>query len=63
MNNNEMNYHEQVKINQTKKLREVTETLPTFCKSFFLGMDSTMSARTKPGYALDLRIFFDFLQE
>ena len=58
-----MNYHEQVKINQTKKLREVTETLPTFCKSFFLGMDSTMSARTKLGYALDLRIFFDFLHD
>lgn len=63
MNNNEMNYHEQVKINQTKKLREVMETLPIFCKSFFLGMNSTMSARTKLGYALDLRIFFDFLQD
>ena len=63
MNNNEMNYHEKVKINQTKKLREVMETLPIFCKSFFLGMNSTMSARTKLGYALDLRIFFDFLHD
>jgi len=62
-NNNEKNYHDQVQIEQTLKLREVLATLPPFCKSFFRGMDNTMSARTKLGYALDLRIFFEFLHE
>lgn len=57
------NYHDQVQIQQTLKLREILTTLPPFCKNFFRGMDHTMSARTKLGYALDLRIFFEFLHE
>lgn len=55
------NYHDQVQIEQTLKLREVLTTLPPFCKRFFRGIDNNMSARTKLGYALDLRIFFEFL--
>lgn len=62
-NNTEKNYHDQVQIEQTLKLREILTTLPPFCKSFFRGMDNTMSARTKLGYALDLRIFFEFLHD
>lgn len=62
-NTNSTNYHEQVKIDQTLKLREVMETLPGFCRSFFVGVNNTMSARTKLGYALDLRIFFEFLHD
>lgn len=62
-NNSEKTYHDQVQIQQTLKLREVLATLPPFCKNFFRGMDNTISARTKLGYALDLRIFFEFLHE
>ncbi len=61
--NSEKTYHDQVQIQQTLKLREVLATLPPFCKNFFRGMDNTISARTKLGYALDLRIFFEFLHE
>ena len=57
------NYHEKVKIDQTLKLRETMDTLPRFCRSFFIGVDNSMSARTKLGYAFDLRIFFEFLKE
>ena len=60
---NTKNYHDQVQIEQTLKLREVLATLPPFCKSYFRGMDNSISARTKLGYALDLRIFFEFLHE
>ena len=60
---NNKNYHDKVQIEQTLKLREVLATLPPFCKSYFRGMDNTISARTKLGYALDLRIFFEFLHE
>lgn len=62
-NANNKNYHDQVQIEQTVKLREVLATLPPFCKSYFRGMDNAISARTKLGYALDLRIFFEFLHE
>lgn len=57
------NYHDRVQIEQTLKLREVMETLPGFCRRFFRGVDNTMSARTKLGYALDLRIFFEYMHE
>ena len=60
---NNKNYHDQVQIEQTLKLREVLATLPPFCKRYFRGMNNTISARTKLGYALDLRIFFEFLHE
>lgn len=61
--NGDRNYHDQVQIELTEKLREVMKTLPPFCKSFFRGTDNNISARTKLGYALDLRIFFEFLHE
>lgn len=38
-------------------------TLPGFCKMFFRGIDQTTASRTRIAYALDLRIFFEFLQE
>ncbi len=45
------------------KMREVLNTLPAFCRQFFRGIDDVSSARTKLGYAYDLRIFFCFLHE
>lgn len=57
------NYHEQQNIKNITKMREILDTLPKFCKQFFRGMENTTSARTRLGYALDLRIFFEFLHE
>ncbi len=57
------NYHEKVQIEQTVKLREILTTLPSFCKMYFRGESDAISARTKLGYALDLRIFFEFMHE
>ncbi len=56
-------YHEQSDINNTLKLREITATLPSFCRDFFLGIKDTTSTRTRLSYAYDLRIFFEFLHE
>ena len=56
-------YHEQSDINNTLKLREITATLPPFCREFFLGIKDTTSPRTRLSYAYDLRIFFEFLHE
>lgn len=57
----ERNYHDQVNIDNTKKLRVLEETLPGFCKLFFRGIETTTSSRTRIAYAYDLRVFFDFL--
>jgi site-specific recombinase XerD len=57
------NYHDMVTKQNIEKMRAVLDELPRFCKQFFRGIENTTSARTRLGYALDLRIFFEFLQE
>ena len=58
-----LNYHDQINKENVLKMREVLTTLPPFCKQFFRGIEETTSTRTRLGYALDLRIFFEFLHE
>lgn len=60
---NDKNYHDQVHIDNTLRLREVTATLPDFCRDFFLGIKEITSSRTRLAYAYDIRIFFEFLKE
>jgi len=43
------------------KLREIINSLPDFCKEFFIGIEPTTSIRTRIGYAYDLSIFFDYI--
>lgn len=57
----EHNYHEQVIINNTMRLRDLMDKLPGFCRTFFRGIEPTTSSRTRIAYAYDLRIFFEFL--
>lgn len=59
--NKNPNYHDQKNIDYTLRLREITTTLPRFCKDFFVGIKDTTSTRTRLAYAYDLRIFFDYL--
>ncbi|MCI8549349.1 MAG: tyrosine-type recombinase/integrase [Lachnospiraceae bacterium] len=54
-------YYEQVDIQNTKKLRELLTSLPSFCVTFFRGIEQTTSSRTRIAYAYDLKVFFDFL--
>ncbi len=56
-------YHEQTKIDQTLRLREVLKTLPPFAKDYFRAIEPRSSARTRINYAYDIRIFFHFLME
>jgi len=57
------NYHDMVNKHNIEKMRAVLAELPKFCKQFFRGIEHTTSTRTRLGYALDLRIFFEFIQE
>ena len=56
-------YSEEQDIRNIKKMREILVSLPPFCRQYFRGIETTTSARTRLGYAYDLRIFFEFLHE
>lgn len=44
-------------------MRAVLETLPSFCKTFFRGIEEYTSSRTRLAYAYDIRLFFEYLHE
>lgn len=56
------NYARAQEIRNTKKMREILEELPRFCRQYFRGIETTTGARTRLAYAYDLRVFFEFLQ-
>ena len=60
--NSDKYYDEQDKIN-IRRLREVLDTLPRFCRQYFRGIEENTSTRTRLAYAYDLRTFFEFLHE
>ncbi|MBE5892325.1 MAG: integrase [Lachnospiraceae bacterium] len=44
-------------------MRAVLDTLPSFCRTFFRGIEDYTSSRTRLAYAYDIRLFFEFLHE
>jgi len=59
----ETNYHDEQNKQNILKIRAVLDTLPSFCKDFFRGIENYTSTRTRLAYAYDLRLFFEFLHE
>ena len=62
MDTSNLTYHDQVTIDNVRKLREVLQTLPPFARDYFRAIEPTTSARTRISYAYDIRIFFNFLR-
>lgn len=54
-------YSSTMKAQYTEKARAIQAELPEFCRNFFRAIADTTLARTKYGYALDLRTFFTYL--
>lgn len=61
MANNKFNYHENTRIFNIEKIRELERFLPDFCKTYFTGRSSNFSSRTSVGYAYDLHVFFYYV--
>lgn len=59
----EFSYHNQQDNEITLKTRKILKELPDFCREFFSDITDTTGAKTRLGYAYDLRIFFKFLAE
>ena len=57
------NYHDEQNKQNVIKLRAVLDTLPSFCRNYFRGIEEYTSSRTRLAYAYDLRLFFEFLHE
>ncbi len=57
------NYHDEQNKQNVLKMRAVLETLPSFCKTFFRGIEEYTSARTRLAYAYDIRLFFEYIHE
>jgi site-specific recombinase XerD len=55
-------YSREQDIRNTKKMREILDELPRFCRQYFRGIEESTSARTRLAYAYDLRVFFEFIE-
>lgn len=58
---NQNSYFENRKINCIERLDSILDELPLFCQEFFIGIENNTSPLTRLNYAVDLRIFFDFI--
>ncbi|MDO4789020.1 MAG: tyrosine-type recombinase/integrase [Johnsonella sp.] len=56
-----ISYSEQIDKSNILKLRELTLSLPPYCRDFFRGIEQNTASRTRIAYAYDLKVFFQFL--
>ena len=57
-----LTYHEQKKLEQTKRLRSILKNLPVFVKDFFQYIDQSTSINTQVAYAYNIQLFFEYLR-
>lgn len=55
------NYYFESNKKNIKKISTYTENLPDYVVDFFVGIENQTSTLTRANYAMDLRIFFDYL--
>ena len=55
------NYYLDRNRNNMRKLNEILSDLPPFCSVFFIGIQDTTTPLTRLNYAVDLKIFFNYL--
>ncbi len=56
-------YHDEINKKNILRLRELLNTLPSFCSQYFRGIQEYTSSRTRVAYAYDIRIFFEYLHD
>ena len=56
-------YYENVDKKNEERLNEMLTTLPSFCKTFFRGIEHKTASRTRVAYAYDLGVFFDYMHD
>lgn len=56
-------YYENIQVRNERKLKEMLQELPAFCKQFFIAIEPTTSSRTRIAYAYDLLCFFHYIKD
>ena len=57
-----LTYHEEQNRTNTQKLRALLAEMPPFVTTYFRGIEQTTASRTRIAYAVDLKVFFEYLQ-
>lgn len=57
-----LTYQEEQNRKNTQKLRDLLTELPPFVTTYFRGIEQTTASRTRIAYAVDLKVFFEYLQ-
>jgi len=58
----ERTYYEEKNIENIKKLRELEKELPSYVTTFFRGIEPYTASRTRIAYAIDLKVFFEYIR-
>ena len=58
----ERSYYEEKNIENIKKLRDLEKELPPYVTTFFRGIEPHTASRTRIAYAIDLKVFFEFIR-
>ena len=56
-------YHSEQEKRIILELREFKKGLPDFMEDFFIYLNTDVSARTRLGYARDIKVFFKYLAD
>ena len=54
-------YTNDINIKNTISLRDILAELPSYVKVVFRGIENKASSRTRLGYAIDIKTFYNFL--
>lgn len=58
-----LSYYEQRDLKNMKKIGNYVSTLPEYCFDFFTGIENNTSSLTRVNYAMDLCVFYDYLEK
>lgn len=58
-----MSYYEKRDLDNMQKIGKYLQTLPEYCYDYFTGIENNTSSLTRVNYAMDLCVFFDYLEK
>jgi len=54
-------YHQQLEMQHIEQIRNICGELPDYVRKFFRAIQQSKAARTRLGYAIDLKTFFEYI--
>ena len=59
----QLSYYEKRDLKNMQIIGNYLQKLPTYCYDFFTGIENNTSSLTRLNYAMDLSVFFDYLEK